>query len=129
MSDLKNILNTGPELNEDALKRYLNGTASAEERFEIENQMADEAFMNDAIEGLQNFKDPQLMDHYVNQINKEILVQTSKKKRRRIKRHIEDQNWTLISVILIIVLCILGYFVIHLSTKDKKTETTIEQKK
>lgn len=129
MSDLKNILNTGPELNEDALKRYLNGTASAEERFEIENQMADEAFMNDAVEGLQNFKDPQLMDHYVNQINKEILVQTSKKKRRRIKRHIEDQNWTLISVILIIVLCILGYFVIHLSTKDKKTQTTIEQKK
>ena len=129
MSDLKNILNNGPELNEDALKRYLNGTASADERFEIENQMADEAFMNDAVEGLQNFKDPQLMDQYVNQINKEIQVQTSKKKRRRIKRHIEDQNWTLISVILIIVLCILGYFVIHLSTKDKKSETIIEQKK
>lgn len=129
MSDLKNILNNGPELNEDALKRYLNGTASEEERFEIENQMADEAFLNDAVEGLQNFKDPQLMDHYVNQINKEIQVQTSKKKRRRIKRHIEDQNWTLISVILIIVLCILGYFVIHLSTKDKKSETIIEQKR
>lgn len=115
MSDLKNILNHGPEFNEDALKRYLNGTASEEERFEIENQMADEDFMNDAVEGLQNFKDPQLMDHYVTQINKEIQVQTSKKKRRRIKKHIEDQNWTLISVILIIVLCILGYFVIHLS--------------
>lgn len=129
MSDLKNILNYGPELNEDALKRYLEGTASAEERFEIENQMADEAFMNDAIEGLQNFKDPQLMQQYVNQINKEIQVQTSKKKRRHIKRHIEDQNWTLISIILIIVLCILGYFVIHLSTKDQQTKTILEQKK
>jgi len=126
MSDLKNILNLGPDINEDALKRYLNGTASEEERFAIENQMADEAFMNDAVEGLQNFNDPALMDQYVNAINKEIQVQTSKKKDA--EKTYRRSNWTLISVILIIVLCILGYFVIHLSTKDKKAKQVIEQK-
>ncbi|MCX6205807.1 MAG: hypothetical protein NTZ19_06115 [Bacteroidetes bacterium] len=129
MSDLHHILNEGPEPNEEALKRYLEGTASEEERFAIENNMADEAFMNDAVEGLQNFKSPLQMQDYVNQINKELHKQTNKKKRRRLKRHIEDQNWTLISVILIIILCILGYFVIHLTEQQHKKEIPTEQKK
>jgi hypothetical protein len=129
MSDLNNILNQGSEPNEESLKRYLAGTASEEERFEIENQMADEAFMNDAVEGLQNFKSKHQMQDYVNQINKELNKQTKKNKRRRLKRHIEDQNWTLISVILIIILCILGYSVIHLTEQQHKKEVQIEQKK
>jgi hypothetical protein len=129
MSDLHNILDQGPEPNEEVLKRYLEGTATAEERFAIENQMADEAFMNDAIEGLQNFKSPHQMNDYVNQINKELHKQTHKKKRHRLKRHMEDQNWTLISVILIIILCILGYFVIHLSEQHHKKDIPVEQKK
>jgi hypothetical protein len=127
MSDLNNILNQGSEPNEDALKRYLAGRASEEERFAIENQMADEAFMNDAIEGLQNFKSQHQMQDYVNQINKELHKQTKKKKSRRIKRHLEDQNWTLISVILIIILCILGYFVIHLTEQTHKKALHTEQ--
>ena len=129
MSDLNNILNQSTEHNEDALKRYLAGTASEEERFAIENQMADEDFMNDAVEGLQNFKSQHQMQDYVNQINKELQKQTKKKKSRRLKRHIEDQNWTLISVILIIILCILGYFVIHLTEQSHKKEIQTEQKK
>lgn len=129
MSDLNNILNQGAEPNEEALKRYLDGTASEEERFAIENYMADEAFMNDAVEGLQSFKSPHQMQDYINQINKELHRQTNKKKKRRLKRHIEDQNWTLISVILIIILCILGYFVIHLTEQQHKKEIHSELKK
>ncbi|MBY0481923.1 MAG: hypothetical protein K2Q21_11240 [Chitinophagaceae bacterium] len=131
MSDIKNILSKGPEPGEDALKKYLEGTASPEERFAIENQMADEAFMNDAVEGLQNFKSQQLAHDYVKDINKQIQKQTLRKKRRRIRRQIEDQNWTLISILLILVLCVLGYLVIHLSTdsKNKKPVTNIEYKK
>jgi hypothetical protein len=129
MSDLKKILDQDSEPNEEALKRYLEGTASEEERFAIENQMADEDFMNDAVEGLQNFKNQHQMQDYVNQINKELHKQTNKKKRRRLKRHIEDQNWTLISVILIIILCILGYFVIHLTEQQHKKDNQIQQKK
>jgi hypothetical protein len=129
MSDLLNILNQGPEPNDDALKRYLEGKATAEERFAIEKQMADEDFMNDAVEGLQHFKSRDQLQSYVSQINKELHKQTNKKKRRRLKRHIEDQNWTLISVILIIILCILGYFVIHLTEQQHQKELQIELKK
>lgn len=129
MSDLNNIFNQGAEPNEEALKRYLDNTASEEERFAIENHMADEAFMNDAVEGLQSFKSGHQMQDYVNQINKELHKQTNKKKKRRLKRHMEDQNWTLISVILIIILCILGYFVIHLTEQQHKKEIQTELKK
>jgi hypothetical protein len=129
MSDLKNILSQGSDPNEEALKRYLAGSASEEERFMIEHQMTDEAFMNDAVEGLQNFKDTKVMQDYVNKINKELLKQTVKKKRGKLKRHIEDQHWTLLSVIIIIILCILGYFVIHLSVEQHSAKQVIEQKK
>jgi hypothetical protein len=129
MTDLKNILNHGPEPSEEALKRYLEGTASEDERFMIEHQMTDEAFMNDAVEGLQHFKDPQVIQDYVNKINKELLKQTIRKKRSRLKRHIEDQHWTLLSVIIIIILCILGYFVIHLTLAPRSNNHVIEQKK
>jgi hypothetical protein len=129
MSDLKNILNHGPEPSEEALKRYLEGTASAEERFMIENQMTNESFMNDAVEGLQHFKNPLVMQDYVNKINKELLKQTVNKKRNKLKRHIEDQHWTLLSVIIIIILCILGYYIIHLTINHTPTRAIIEQKK
>jgi len=128
MSELKNILNQGPQPTEDALKRYLKGTSSEEERFTIENQMADEAFMNDAIEGLQEFKDQNHVQDYVNKINKELNKHTFKKKRRKLNNLIEDKNWTLVTVVLIIILCILGYFVINL-TMQQKFHGTIEQQK
>ncbi len=129
MSELKNILNNGPEPSEEALKKYLEGSASAEERFMIENQMSNEDFMNDAVEGLQHFKSPLIMQDYVNKINKDLVKHTSKKKNNKLRSHIEDQHWTLIAVIFILLLCLLGYFVIHLSLNFKPINKTIEQKK
>jgi hypothetical protein len=129
MSDFNHILNQGPEPSEEALKRYLEGNASEEERFMIEHQMNEEAFMNDAVEGLQHFKNTEVLQDYVNKINKELLKQTAKKKRNKLRRHIEDQHWTLLSVIVIIILSILGYFIIHLSIDPKPVTKVIEQKK
>jgi hypothetical protein len=129
MSDLKNILTHGAEPSEEILKRYIEGTATEEERFMVEHQMTDEAFLNDAVEGLQQFENQHAMQDYVNKINKELLKHTVKKKRSKLKRHIEDQHWTLLSVIIIIILCILGYFVIHLTVDQKTVNHVIEQKK
>jgi len=117
MSDLHNILSHQPEPDEEALKKYLEGTATPEERFAIEQQMADEDFMNDAVEGLQSFKDRQLMQEYVQQINVQVQKQTTRKRQRRFRRGVDDQNWTVIAIILILTLCMLGYAVIHLSVK------------
>lgn len=114
MSEFENILNHGQQPSEDVLRRYLDGTASDEERYLVEQNMVDEAFLNDAVEGLQQFSNADIMQDYVNKINKELATKTRKKKRNKLKKAIEDQNWTLLSVLIIIILCIMGYYVIHL---------------
>ena len=70
MSDLKDILNNDDELNNDELMRYLEGNASEEERYAIEKQMADSSFVDDAVEGLQHFKDPDLARKYAEQLDR-----------------------------------------------------------
>ena len=56
MNDLFKILDQEDEITEDQLIRYLSGESTVEERFMIENKMADSPFVNDAIEGLKDFK-------------------------------------------------------------------------
>ena len=117
MADLRNILPNGSQPDEAALKRYIEGNASEEERFAIENQMTDEAFLNDAVEGLQEFKDKDLLQQYVVQLNKDLQQQTDKKKARKLKRALQDQDWTIIAIVVVLLLCTLGYAIIHLLLK------------
>lgn len=117
MSNLSNILPNSTQPDEAAIKRYLEGNASAEERFAIENQMSEEVFFNDALEGLQEFKDKKLMQDYVAQLNKDLQKQTDKKKVRKLKRALKGQDWTIIAIVIVILVCSLGYAIIHLLLK------------
>ena len=114
MSDLKNILSNSNSLDEQLFQKYIAGTASAEERFFVENQMAEDAIVNEAIEGLQNFENPQLTQTYVNQLNKQLIKQIGKRKKRRFNQQIKAQSWTIIAIIVILAISILAYFTIHL---------------
>ena len=117
MTDLKNILNHDEELSSVELIRYLQGEASAQERFAIEKQMADSDFVNEAVEGLQNIKDPLLLNEYVNKLNKDLAKQTNKKSRRTNKRKLKDQNWLLLAILAILTICIVAFFLIKFSGK------------
>jgi anti-sigma-K factor RskA len=114
MSDLKNILSNSNSIDEQLLQKYLAGTASAEERFLVENQMAEDLMVNEAIEGLQNFKDPQLTQAYVTQLNSQLQKQIGKRKKRQINRQIKEQSWTIIAIIVVLTISLLAYFTIHL---------------
>ena len=113
MKDLKDILNHDEELSSEELIRYLQCEATGEERFAIENQMADSDFVNEAVEGLLNIKDPLLLNDYVNQLNNDLAKQTKKKAIRSNKRKIKDLNWLIISILAILLLCVAGYLMIH----------------
>src|SRR5689334_2921317 len=115
MEDLTNILkNNDDELNEDKLKKYLSGNISDEERHEIEKQMADSDFINDAVEGLETVENKQKLDEYVNHVNKDLHQYISGKKKIKEKRKIKDLSWIIIAVIVILLLCILGYVIIRM---------------
>jgi ferric-dicitrate binding protein FerR (iron transport regulator) len=121
MTDLNDILNQDEAMNNEELMRYLEGNASAAERFAIEKQMASSGFVNDAVEGLQSFSTSHRMKQYAEQLNRQLHQQTSTSQRRRNKRELKDQRWTLIAIIVILTLCLLGYVAIHLYNKKHHT--------
>jgi anti-sigma factor RsiW len=111
--DLKDILgNLNKDIEQDKLLDYLNKNLSAAEAHEVEKQMADDEFMNDAMEGLENFKNKKDVSLLVQQLNAELKKQTAKKKARKEKRRIKDQPWLYITVITLLLLVIIGYIVI-----------------
>jgi ABC-type transport system involved in cytochrome bd biosynthesis fused ATPase/permease subunit len=113
MADLKDILNTDDELNQEDLMRYLQGKASKEERFAIEKQMADSSFMDDAVEGLQHFKRPEDARKYAEQLNRQLQKYTALRQARKKRKKLRDQNWLVVAILAILLLCVAGYLLIH----------------
>jgi hypothetical protein len=114
MTTRKNILPEEDALKDDALLRYLEGKATDEERFAIEDEMADAAFLNDAVEGLQAFRDPGQLKQYAAQLNLQLKKQTAKNKKRKDRRKLKTEQWALIAVVSILLLCLLSYYIIRL---------------
>lgn len=111
MEDLNNIWNAEDELNEDQLLDYVNKKATDEAAYNLERKMADSAFVEDGVEGLQQFSSAEKINAYVQQINQDLHHKLSDKKVKK-KRGIQGLSWEIIAVIMVIVLCLLGYAII-----------------
>ena len=58
MDELKDILSdSNKDIDNQKLMDYLSGQLTAEERHDMEKEMADSPFVNDAVEGLEEIKD------------------------------------------------------------------------
>jgi ATP-dependent Zn protease len=121
MKDLAKILEPNDELNEDQLKKYVSGESSPEETRVVEKQIADSDFINDAVEGLRAISSKQKLDAYVNQLNKNLHEHLISKKEIKNKRKIKELSWIILTVIIILLLCILAYFVIKMQ-REKQIE-------
>lgn len=115
MSDeLKNILaNLNKDIEQDKLLDYLNKKLSASEAHELEKQMADDPFVNDAVEGLEEFRDKKDLSLYVQQLNSDLKKQLEKKKLRREKRKIKNQPWLYFSIVLLLVLAVVCFMLVR----------------
>jgi hypothetical protein len=125
MDDLTNILQDDDELNEEQLKKYLSGNISDEERQEVEKKMADSPFMNDALEGLQKFSSDKKLDDYVDHLNKDLHQYLEGKKEIKEKRKIKELSWIIIAVVIILLLCLLGYIVIRMQHEREVQKKSI----
>ena len=111
--DLKDILsNLNKDIEQQKLLDYLNKNLSAAEAHEVEKQMANDEFMNDAVEGLENFKNKKDVSLLVQQLNSELKKQTEKKKAKKEKRKLKDQPWLYITIVTLLILVIVAYLVI-----------------
>lgn len=98
--------------NDDLLKQYLDGKLTGDDLHRFELQMQDSAMLNDAVEGLQQIKQPQNIEVYTNELNKHLKAYTAGKKQRRNKRETGANIWGIIAIAIIITLCIAGYMII-----------------
>lgn len=107
-----NILNSEEELSDEQLMKYLKGYLSKEDAHEIEEEMVDDSFLNDAIEGLQQFSSNKKLDDYVRQLNHHLHEQTAAQKERKDKRRLKDIPWIVQALVIVLLLCMLAYVVI-----------------
>ncbi|WP_137260585.1 hypothetical protein [Ilyomonas limi] len=107
-----NILHSGEELSDEQLKNYLKGYLSREDAHDIEERMVDDSFVNDAIEGLQQFSSNKKLDDYVRQLNQHLHQQMAEQKQRSYKRRLKDIPWIIQALIIVLLLCMLAYVVI-----------------
>ena len=115
MSDnYKDILsNLSTDVDQETLLLYLQGKLSENKKHEIEKQLMQHEFNEDAVDGLQEFKDKEQLMYMVEMLNRDLKKKTEKKKQRREKMKIKDQPWIYISILILILLIALSYIVIH----------------
>lgn len=111
--DLKDILsNLNKDIEQEKLLDYLNKKLSAADAHEVEKQMADDAFMNDAVEGLEQFKNKKNLTLLLEQLNNDLKKQTAKKKLKKEKRKLRDQPWLYFTLVLLLLLVVIGYVLV-----------------
>lgn len=101
------------EVDQETLLNYLQGKLSEEKKHEVEKKLMESKFADDAMEGLQQFKDKQQLSYTIEMLNRDLKKKLEKKKKRREKLNIKDQPWLYISILIIMLLIVIAYVVIH----------------
>ncbi len=111
MDDANNILpnNDAPD---EQLMNYLKKNLSDDEWKNVQNQMGDDAFVKDALDGLQQFSSDKKLHEYVHSLNQNLQQQLATKKQKQDKRKLIHPSWIVMATVIILLLCVLAYAVI-----------------
>jgi anti-sigma factor RsiW len=113
--DLLNILsNSNKDINNQQLMDYLAGKLSAAEAHEVERMMEENDLVKDAVEGLEAMQNEKKITSYVYQINVDLKNKTVKKQTTRQKRKLQEHPWIYLTLIIILVLLVLAYYIVHM---------------
>jgi hypothetical protein len=130
--DLKDILNnSNKDIDNQKLMDYLSKKLTAQENHELEKQMADDEFMNDAMEGLEKMSSTKNLHISVDELNQELQKQIAKNKQRKQKRKFKEQPWGYIAIVLLLVLVIVCYVMVkkYLDNKNNPPAGSITEKR
>lgn len=122
-NDLKDILsNSNKDIDNQKLMDYLTNELSRTASHEVEENMSDDEFLNDAVEGLQEIKSTRNLEEYVEQLNFDLQKQTAKNKKRKEKRRFKDQPYTYLIIAILLILTIICFVVIKKQLDAKRVE-------
>ena len=106
-------------VSEEKLIQYLQGSLSTTERQQIEKQLEEDEFLNDALEGLHQLTDPQQINQVVNDLNRSLLKQVTTRQRKKNKQSIFSQYWVYFAIILLIILILSAYLILSQTISTK----------
>jgi ATP-dependent Zn protease len=112
--DLLNILNqSNKDIDNQKIMDYLSNKLSAEEKHIFEEEMIDSELMNDAVEGLNEFKNKNDATLFVEELNRKLQIQLKKKNKRIEKRKLKDLSWLYVFIAIILLIIIISFFIIN----------------
>jgi hypothetical protein len=112
VNKLNKSLNIPP--NDKELLQYLNNELSNEESHLLENEMLQDAFTADAVEGLQAFTSSEQIDAYTHLLQEQIKQQTQRTKNRRSLKGIASQKWAITAIVLLLITVCAAYFILQM---------------
>ena len=115
MADIRDIWKDGEgKLPEEKLMAYLEGRLTPKEQHEVEAWLAAEGMEADALEGLKALPTTET-NQLVSNINQHLHTRLKKDKRRH--KPMANNQWAWIAVIIVLLLCVLGYVVFKVAAK------------
>lgn len=118
MADLNDILSDNETpLSEEELLRFLDKNCSKDQSIGLEG-LANDAFASDALEGLQKIENTEKVIKSVQQLNQQLHQHLKVKKQRKDKSKINIYQWMIIALLLILFICIIGYILVNLNSKN-----------
>lgn len=101
------------DIDQETLLLYLQGKLTGVKKHEVEKKLLQNEFADEALEGLQQFKDKQQLSYTVEMLNRELKKKLERKKKRRRKLQIKDQPWFYAALLILILLIVISYIVIR----------------
>jgi hypothetical protein len=112
MNNEQNIFNNKDNISETLMLKYLEGKASPEEQWQVEQALSQEGLEADAVEGLQQFNDKAQIQKSVSALQEQLHTITQKNRNRKKQRKFKDNPWNYIIVAFILILITMGYYII-----------------
>lgn len=111
--NLKDILShLSTTVDQETLLLYLQNKLSEEKKHEVEKKLLESNFEEEALEGLQQFRDKEQISYMVESLNRGLKKKLEKKKKFREKMRIKAQPWLYISLLILLLLIVMSYIII-----------------
>jgi anti-sigma factor RsiW len=111
----KDILSGSGAIDSRKLMDYLEGKLTDEEKHEVESRLADSPFLDEAMEGLSQMKDKQMIATILTELNRQLDRKIAQRKTRR-TRTLQFPVWLLLATAAVIILAVLAYVVYRMYT-------------
>jgi hypothetical protein len=89
---------------------YLDGKLPPEEMARLEEEIGQSEFLRDALEGLRPIHGKEDLSKVVRGINRGLRKQLASRERRRGLALPGQQQWVLITILVLLGVCLLGYY-------------------